>query len=269
MSQFISKETVLKKVSRALKRAQKGIAKDLAKAKKRLKKHKKETWLTKDIASLERKLKGYNALPGLPFRVRSGLFHTSPSKSRSGYEKYSKGTGGFDPETGRAHSFEWYDLGRVFAGQYVVNSYCYSQQTRRHYYSLCDTLKILGVKYIEVEAPSGLQDLDAAMKNATEKYADMMIKKKYARTATYFNWQVRYWAKQIDILHNLGAKSQCVLKAIRDTEKDRARGLANARSERIEQAQDRLQDAIAEGDLRTVVKITNRLKRAGYLQAGA
>lgn len=68
----------------------------------------------------------------------------------------------YDATTEQAWSYEWYCLAERINGTMIVNSYSYSSTTIRHYYKIKKLLDNLSIKYLEIEAPRGLQDLNAS-----------------------------------------------------------------------------------------------------------
>jgi len=68
----------------------------------------------------------------------------------------------FNPATGEGRSYEWYSIAREFEGVQVLNSYGYSNTTARHVSKLRGLFCSLGIEWVEIEAPQGLQNLDAA-----------------------------------------------------------------------------------------------------------
>lgn len=70
----------------------------------------------------------------------------------------------FDPATGEGRSYEWYSIARNFDGVLVLNTYAYSNTTARHVSKLRGLFHSLGLVYSEIEAPLGLQNLEAAKK---------------------------------------------------------------------------------------------------------
>jgi hypothetical protein len=70
----------------------------------------------------------------------------------------------FNPETGEGRSYEWYSIARKFDGVLVLNAYAYSKTTARHATKLRGLFRSLGLEWVEIEAPQGLQCLDDARK---------------------------------------------------------------------------------------------------------
>lgn len=93
----------------------------------------------------------------------------------------SRGTTGFNPETGEGHSYGWYALTRIIKGKLVLNDYRYSQQTSIHIKRVREVLRDLGLEFMTIEAPLGLQDLDAALKYELNNQAKRYINAKYRR----------------------------------------------------------------------------------------
>lgn len=87
----------------------------------------------------------------------------------------------FDATTGLGHSYDWYEIAKRIDGVQVLNTYNYSQQTAQHVSMLQTLFKQLGIRYIEIEAPLGLQDLDSARKHILYAIAKQAVAAKYAR----------------------------------------------------------------------------------------
>jgi len=68
----------------------------------------------------------------------------------------------FDPATCQGYSYKWYRLVDKIGDTIVLNSYAYSNTTIKHIYKMRRLLESLGLQYVEIEAPKGLQDLDRA-----------------------------------------------------------------------------------------------------------
>jgi hypothetical protein len=85
---------------------------------------------------------------------------------RSREYKNSTGTLIYDPLTGVATSYAWYVLTtrcRNYPTQIILNTYRYSNTTAKHVSAMRELLNECGIKPIEIEAPNGLQDKDAAI----------------------------------------------------------------------------------------------------------
>lgn len=87
----------------------------------------------------------------------------------------------FDPRTGEARSYQWYSISRVFKHTLVLNTYRYSVTTAKHVRKLRFLFDRLGLKYIEIEAPKGLQNIEAAVARHISLYAHAFVREKYAR----------------------------------------------------------------------------------------
>jgi len=87
----------------------------------------------------------------------------------------------FDYETGYGTSYEWYAIAKRIDGTQVLNTYNYSQQTSMHVSMLKTLFVQLGIKYVCIEAPRGLQDLDSARKHVLYSIALQEVSAKYSR----------------------------------------------------------------------------------------
>jgi hypothetical protein len=70
----------------------------------------------------------------------------------------------FFPENGAGYSFNWYRIVDRIKGNVILNTYRYSATTGRHIWKIRKLLNDLGIRIdLEIEAPKGLQDLNAAI----------------------------------------------------------------------------------------------------------
>ncbi len=220
----LSKEFVLKKLELALKASRRATTKSLRDARLYLKNNPTYSYAAKNVSRAERALKGFNSIPGIPYRPRLGVFRghmTSTSGRFSGGPKDTVSVS-FDFETGEAYSFEWYRLGGVVKGKYILNSYRYSHSTSDHVRSLRKTLKLLGIKYTELEAPRGLQRLEESVDYHVTELAKETVRTKYAKKYKN-NVGVRHHRDQLKVLASLGFKvsEKTIVKAIESAESDR------------------------------------------------
>jgi len=227
----MTKEFVLKKVKAALNRALPKARRDLSAARKEARKHPGE-WTQKRVKQAERVLKGFGALPGIPWMPRLGRFRgpmTSTEGRFSGGPKDTESVS-FDFETGEARSYEWYQLGGVIRGKYVLNTFRYSSATSYHVRELRETLKILGIKYIELEAPRGLNNLDGVVQYHISELAKETVRAKYA-TKYKSKFSVNNSRKQLRVLESLGfqVSEREIDKAIAKAELDRETKNASVR----------------------------------------
>lgn len=93
----------------------------------------------------------------------------------------------FNPETGLGHSYDWYEITKVIKGQLVLNTFNYSATTIKHHNKLWKLLKQLGLEFITVEAPRGLQSLDSAQSEAASLIAKAIVSNRYARSLAKFS----------------------------------------------------------------------------------
>jgi hypothetical protein len=105
----------------------------------------------------------------LRYKVRAGIFSSS------------SGNLTFDPISETGHSYRWYQIVKRINGTLVLNSFPYSATTRRHVGQLRDLLDQLGLKYVEFEAPHGLQNLDAMLIQQAYITAKIIVANRYAR----------------------------------------------------------------------------------------
>lgn len=122
--------------------------------------------------------------------------------------KLFKGCNGkldFNPLTGLGHSYTWYEISKVIKGQLVLNTYGYSMTTSGHVNTLRSLFSQLGLKYLEVHAPRGLQDLDLCRDTMIENYAKTIVQNKYKRNKLSTK-QLKDERNKIDQLKKLGIK---------------------------------------------------------------
>lgn len=110
----------------------------------------------------------------------------------------------FNPETGLGHSYAWYEISKVIKGRQVLNTFNYSATTIKHHNKLWRLLKELGIEFITIEAPGGLQSLDSAQKHAAYLMAKALVRNKYARTQS--TWDIGHAQNNIDNLAKIGIK---------------------------------------------------------------
>jgi hypothetical protein len=81
----------------------------------------------------------------------------------------------FNPATGEGRSYAWYSISRKFEGVQVLNSYAYSPTTACHVSKLRRLFLSLNIEWVEIEAPRGLQDLDAAKALAKDSIQKLTV----------------------------------------------------------------------------------------------
>lgn len=81
----------------------------------------------------------------------------------------------FNPATGEGRSYEWYSIARKFDGVLVLNTYAYSNTTARHATKLRGLFHSLGLEWVEIEAPQGLQNLDDARALVVSRIQNLTI----------------------------------------------------------------------------------------------
>jgi len=111
----------------------------------------------------------------------------------------------FNPLTGLGHSYDWYELTKVIKGKLVVNTYRYSRTTNKHIDRVKSLITDLGLKFIEVQAPRGLQDLDNALAYTIREYQEELLKVKHSRDKKA-TWKLKNLKKNLKNLALLGVK---------------------------------------------------------------
>lgn len=79
----------------------------------------------------------------------------------------------FDPAIGEGRSYEWYAIARKFNGVLVLNTYRYSNTTARHVNKLRKLFRSVGLEWMEIDAPRGLQNLSAARELAVSRIQNL------------------------------------------------------------------------------------------------
>lgn len=141
-------------------------------------------------------------------------------------------------ETG--HSYGWWELLKRINGHLCLNTYIYSPTTGRHISSARGTLQALGIKFLEIDAPRGLQSLDSANQYAATEYGKAVIQHRYARTVTYV---VGTAMARIRRLEKIGAAptERMLEHAVEQAELNRSQRLEAARAVRVAKAGKRSQ----------------------------
>ena len=123
---------------------------------------------------------------------------------KRGTFKSTSGQLEFNPNTGIATSYQWYQIAAVLKGKLVLNTYRYSVTTSKHVGELRSLFRALNLKYVSIEAPNGLQNLDIATGTQVELYANAMVKNKYARVK--YSRSVKDAEKALQLCKTLGGK---------------------------------------------------------------
>lgn len=84
-------------------------------------------------------------------------------------------------------SYGWWEMIKPINGYIVLNSYGYSSSTINHINKARELFRTLGIKYIEIPAPSGLQDLELAKIHVAGLVAKATVKDKYSRSPKSWN----------------------------------------------------------------------------------
>jgi hypothetical protein len=153
--------------------------------------------------------------------------------------KLFKGCNGkldFDPVTGLGHSYTWYEIAKVINGKLVLNTYRYSVTTSGHVGTLRSLFRQVGLKYIEVEAPRGLQDLDLCRDTMIENYAGTIVQNNYNRNKLTTKG-LKIERNTLDQLKTLGIKfnEKQVKNAIECAEISRLNKLKSKRDRKMNQ----------------------------------
>lgn len=123
---------------------------------------------------------------------------------------YSASNVTFDPINMTATSFEWWYFVMRIGGKVVFNNYCYSSYTSRHQSKVRSLMASLGIKIdLEIEAPKGLQNLEAALSYHESKIQGLVAEIQKPRTRPEKN---RQRAEQV---RELQARVESLRKLIR------------------------------------------------------
>lgn len=188
----------------------------------------------------------FSRILAMPYSKRAGVFSIRNCS--------------FNPVSGEADSYSWYVLATRIKGVQILNTYTYSNSTAKHTSKVSSVMDALGIKYIELDAPKGLQDLQRAKEHILFKLASEVLANQYARIKS--NTQVKYFEKQIKLLERLGIR-------ITKREREGAKVAAlTARTVRLEQQRaDRKQRAEISATLESPVKRTLRLLADANIEA--
>lgn len=173
-----------------------------------------------------------------------------PYGPKRGTFKGCNGNLEFDPTTNVGTSYQWYEITKRVERIQLVNTFRYSVTTASHVEVIQGLLTQLGVKYVEIEAPKGLQDLQAALIHHTYAYAKVKLAESHMRTKPDQSSQryrgSKYHARAIATLAKLGFKmpASAIATAAELAEIDRNEKLARARANRM-----RIVDNATEADL--------------------
>lgn len=133
--------------------------------------------------------------------------------------KNSTGTLTYDPLIKEARSYNWYVIARKIGPYMVLNNYCYSRTTIKHFYKIrkqiSDTFTQI---HFEIEAPRGLQDLDAAESLLKKRIQDLKdkINRKGSHKKTNANriQMISYWeAKLAEVNYIIDAERREAFEA--------------------------------------------------------
>lgn len=153
-------------------------------------------------------------------------------KTRNTFENY-KASCTFHPATLNGYSYGWYLLTAKIKGLVVLNSYAYSNQTAKHVSKMRNLFSILGIRYVEIHAPRGLQDLNAALEHHVYQLAKAMVEFKYARIK--FKGAVIAHEKALNVLAKLGKRhtKAMLTKALEVAEQERIKRNEKARTKAL------------------------------------
>jgi hypothetical protein len=140
----------------------------------------------------------------------------------------------FNPVTYSGHSYNWYEITKRVKNVVLLNTYGYSMTTTKHVYKLKSLFNNLGIKYQEIDAPVGLQNLNLALEHHIDLLAQLLVKQKYARIKKSYNNSIKYQKSRIALLEKLGYKSNvdALNTAINAAELERSNKLLQKKRDR-------------------------------------
>lgn len=113
----------------------------------------------------------------------------------------------YDVDNETAYSYVWYQLAKRINGIMVINYFNYSPTTIRHYYKIRKLFETLGIQYILIEAPRGLQSLSSSIDyyETQIKSLENKINKPRSREHTNCNREIeiRLLMEQILVVNGL------------------------------------------------------------------
>jgi len=112
-------------------------------------------------------------------KLQKSKNYTVDWKPRS--KVFKRGNLAFDPSSMVATSYRWYNIAQLIKGKLVLNTYRYSSSTGKHISQLRSLFSQLGLKYLVLEAPKGLQNLDRARSEELSQWAESEVRFKYSR----------------------------------------------------------------------------------------
>lgn len=154
--------------------------------------------------------------------------------------KYAKTKGTFSAshcgldlvnETG--HSYGWWNMFKRIKGRLILNSYRYSPATGGHISKASSVLHALRIKYISIEAPKGLQDLESARLRAAELMGNAIVLNKYARSPN--KWATNHAETNLKNLRTIGitVPQKLIKAATEQAEQARTRKLERLKEKRL------------------------------------
>jgi hypothetical protein len=117
----------------------------------------------------------------------------------------------FNPETCQAYSYNWWRFVDRIKGKVVFNGYTYSSSTSKHQSKVRSVLASKGIKIdFYIEAPRGLQDLDAALAYTYRQYfeakAKLLNPKRLKKLDAEKKRDVLYYKERIKEIKYLGGR---------------------------------------------------------------
>lgn len=69
----------------------------------------------------------------------------------------------YDENSKIAYSYDWYQVAKFINNKMILNTFNYSATTLRHVYKIRKLFDDLGIEYLTLEAPQGLQNLESSL----------------------------------------------------------------------------------------------------------
>lgn len=135
-------------------------------------------------------------------------------------------------ETG--NSYGWWVMFKRINGVLVLNNFNYSSSTCKHISKAAQCLWQLKIKFIRIEAPQGLQDLDRAKSHVAYLVAKALVADKYARKKN--KWALKYAMEQVANLKKIKVvvSKKMINEQVKQVELNRRAKLDRVKAERFD-----------------------------------
>lgn len=140
----------------------------------------------------------------------------------------------FNPKTNQAYSYDWYLMLTPTKFGLMFNSYNYSPTTVKHKAKVIALMAQMNAKItITIEAPRGLQDLEAARIHNVERLGEETVKNAHARIKS--DVMIKHYNLKLIQLGKLGYKSSKaeVTQAVKNAEENRRLRLLQNKAKKV------------------------------------